>query len=373
VLETNIASTEMTADQYLLAGSDGLLPVTYYWRYRTWVPETDTYGAAWLPAASGQALTVDYGIPLVPSGLNVTPNPGPSGSFELTFTAGNAQGYDLEITGALSQNTQLLPDAYFICDQFTTRTVTLVGPDTYTWRVRGFNPVGDSAWSPGPDITVTAGTSCPKAGTPDYRSMRPADAARVNAPGGTASIAFQWDSVPGAAGYLVYVSSHSSAPILNYLDVGNVTRIDSINGAPIVLPAGSYLWCLVAYNCADPREYGGWNHSPLTPDDESPLFFEVIEDLSAPTIMGAGKGVAANTVDITWAGMAPATVDVLLFYIGAPGWLEALNRPVTATGANIGTVPLGAHAWGLGANYLVLTGKTPAGTAGPRSRLFVIP
>jgi hypothetical protein len=205
---------------------------------------------------------------------------------------------------------------------------------------------------------------------PDYRFMRPTDGwSVVAAASGTSPIAFQWQSVPGAAGYVIFVSSASGVPILNYVDVGNVTRVES----PAGLPPGTYLWSLVAYDHATPRQYGGWNHSPRTPLLESPIYFDVIADLTTPTINAAVKGVAANTVAITWLGTAPATVTVMLFYPGSAGWLETVDQSVTVTGANTGTIPLGALTWGPGANYLLLTGKTAAGLSGPRSRMFLVP
>jgi hypothetical protein len=382
VLETNVHGLAMTtAEEYFMAGSDGLLPGTYQWRYRTWVPETDIYGTAWRPGSGGQTLTIEYGLPALPTGLTCEPNPGASGNLTLSFVAGNAQGYDLEISGTLPQNNQVLHGAYFMpgadrvvpYDWVTSRAVTLAGPDTCTWRIRGFNPSGTSAWSRGPDITVGGGPRDPMPEVPDYRTMRPVDAWVVTALEGTSSIAFQWNSVPGAAGYLVYLSSASGVPILNYIDVGNVTRVDSIEGTRIALPPGNYVWCLLAYNAAQPREYGGWNHSSRTPTQESPIFFQVIADLRAPTITSAFRDEAANTVRIGWVGTAPATVDLLLFYSAAARWLDIRNQPVTATGESTGIVTLGQHAWGPGANYLLLTGKTATGTAGPRSRLFLLP
>ncbi|MDQ0291165.1 hypothetical protein [Oligosphaera ethanolica] len=369
----------------------GLLPGTYFWRYRTWHPNTDTYGNTWLPAAGARPLTVDYRnppvndtqYPVVPSALSCTPNPGAPGNFSLSFYAANAQGYDVEIKGTLPKNNQVLHNAYFMpgADKVvpfnvpTTRPITLVGPDTCTWRVRGFNPYGDSEWSSGPAIVVTTGTAIPAAGVPDYKHMRPTDGWWVaTAASGTAPLAFEWDPVPGATGYMMYLSSAAGVPILNYVDIGNVTWVDSINGVRIELPVGTYLWCLVAYNGASPREYGGWNHSPRTPDHESPIYFQVIADLTAPTISMAEKvkGADPDTVKITWVGIAPKSVDVLLFYPGAPDWLESRNRPVTVTGDLTGTVPLGI-AWGPGTSYILLTGKTATGLAGPRSRMFVIP
>jgi hypothetical protein len=190
----------------------------------------------------------------------------------------------------------------------------------------------------------------------------------------TASIVFEWEPVAGAAGYVLFLSDSKGLPILNYVDVGNTNHWpeDSTTGGRIVLPAGNYLWSLIAYNGADPREYGGWNCSPRTPTAESPIFFQVIRDLTVPTIYGATKA-GVDTVSITWAGPAPAFVDVRLFYPGSGGWLDAYNQPVAATGAKTGTVILG-HAWGVGVtNYLLLTGRTAAGATGPKSRLFVIP
>jgi hypothetical protein len=395
VLNTNVKGTAMApAEEYLLAGSDGLLPVTHYWRYRTWAPETDTYGATWLPAtsgASGQALPVDYDTPPAPVGLTCTADPDPThlGSFILTFTANNAQGYELQIFGNSPQNTQLLPRAYFMpgadyvvpFNQVTTRTVTLAGSDSYHWQVRGFNPSGESPWSTsrGAELAdIAVGTSfCPIPAAVDYRHMRPADtlAGTVIAaePGGVASFAFQWDPVPGAAGYVLYVASNIGQPILNYVDVENVTRYDNPNG----MPPGSYLWCLIAYSCAEPRVYGEWNHSMRSPGRESPVFFEVIADDIAPTITAAVIGVG-DTVNITWAGPALASVDVLLFNSASPGWQEALDQPVSALpGARTGSVPLGGLTWQPGANYLLLTATTAGTTTaapktGPRSRLFVI-
>ena len=103
----------------------------------------------------------------------------------------------------------------------------------------------------------------------------------------------------------------------------------------------------------------------------------MVAEHSAPTITAAVKGLE-NTVDIIWAGPPLATVDVLLYNTNSTGWQEAPDQPVTPTGANTGTVPLGGTlAWASGANYLLLTGTT-AGTetvdpiVGFRSRLFVI-
>ena len=172
---------------------------------------------------------------------------------------------------------------------------------------------------------------------------------------------------------MIYVSSAAGVPILNYVDVGNVTWVDSINGVRIELPVGTYLWCLVAYNGANPRQYGGWNHSKRTPTHESPIFFQVVKDLTAPTILKAERNAAANTIDITWMGITPTSVDVLLFYPGAANWLESRNRPVTVSATNplAGTVSIGMT-FGPGMNYILLTGKTATGLAGPRSRMFVL-
>ncbi|MGM0377621.1 MAG: hypothetical protein ACQEQ0_12680, partial [Bacteroidota bacterium] len=165
----------------------------HFWRYRTWDPNADTYGTDgdgdtdWLPAPGGHALTVDYRNPPVndtqypvePQALSSTPESGATGNFSLEFLAENAQGYDLEISGSLPQNNHKLHDVYFLpgADEVvpfnvpTTRTVTLVGPDTCTWRVRGFNPYGESEWSAPQTITVTGEGDIPAAEVPDYKSM----------------------------------------------------------------------------------------------------------------------------------------------------------------------------------------------------------
>jgi hypothetical protein len=287
------------------------------------------------------------------------------------FVAPNAQGYVLEIDSASGYH-QVLPASSLVAneagpgsvDLVVERPITLPATGTYTWRVRGLNPldVRDATepgyvprWTTGPAVEVSTVQAQP-VGKP--AGLVPRAGTVIACTGEAVSVPLEWTPVPGASGYLVYLSRLADGPLLDYVDVQAQTRI-----ADVPLTPGSYQWLVVARDASGTHRTWG----DLT-------YFEVVRDLAAPRVTAATvrTGEAADAVNLEWLGADPQTVTLQLFYSGAPGWLSFSNLLVTRTGPGRGWVSLGTQ-WRAGTdNYLLLQGTTAAGLCGEQSRLFVV-
>jgi hypothetical protein len=377
-VEAGSEQAEMMPGDYIRANSRGLVPGAYLYRVRTWEPVGNTFGD-W--SATTPIAVEEYGYAHAPTAAGVTVVDAGAGRYNLGFLPENAQGYELQIRGP--NNYYRVHEVFFAEDdegiiplnQPTVHAVALSTPGTYEWRVRGFNPLDRKAladaafdlaytaqWTDGPDFDVAAGADVGAAAKPT--GLTPAQGDVIAADNGVATVTFSWNPAENAETYEIYVAPLDGNAIFDYEMVGEITGDpQSTFIADVELAEGDYLWFVIPYN--EDGEAGTW--SDLT-------YFHVVEDLGVPTINAAAKrlGEAADAVDVTWVGAAPATVTVWLFYAGSPGWQVFEDQPVTVTGANTGWIYLGT-AWGAGDNYIMLQGTNAAGGAGDMSRLFVIP
>ena len=329
VLETNINGTDMSPLQYFRAGSEGLLPGEYTWRYRTWNPAQDVYGQVWRPVAGRQhaALTVeDYGFADMPTNLGVAGGPEP-GDFELTFTAPNARGWEVNVTGPNNyQRTYrgvYRPDpqtGVIPLNQPTMVKVSVPGTGTYSWEVRGFNPLDERdpnapapSWAQGPDLQAGAVAGVVP-GKPI--NLLPEDDAVIAAPQGRVEITLQWDPVFGADSYLVFLGPAAGNPILNYVNVGNTTtmRVD-------VRP-GSFTWMVIAQNTQG--QYGPWS------DSQS---LEIIRNATQAVIIKATVADAENNDTLTFVvppkGNPPEEVNLYHLDVESGTWTPYLGQVTT--------------------------------------------
>ncbi|OGV62858.1 MAG: hypothetical protein A3K19_26120 [Lentisphaerae bacterium RIFOXYB12_FULL_65_16] len=362
VLDTNVQGTEMTPSAYFKAGSEGLLPSTYYWRYRPWDPVADVYGSTWYPdevRGTGQISVNDYGHAAKPRDLSHTDNG--SGNYTLGFTADNARGYEVNITGPNGYARSFLhvfaPDAAGVIslNQPSELDINLVTPGTYTWDVRGFNPIDDNdgteTWSDTDQIVLAAQGTAVNMALQQPGGLQPPDGWLFRAPG---EILLQWDPVPGAAGYLLYLGSSSGHLPFNYTDIGNVTSLR------VNVQVGSYFWSVIAYDA----NYVGSRPSAMAR-------FDVIENAGAPVIqyVRVDADPTVLTVGVAAGTSLPATVDIRHFDAGTGQWRTYLAQPVVGAGTE-GTVTIAGADFTDG-EYVMISGKSATGLISPNKVLVI--
>lgn len=286
VVDTGIYGTAMDPIDYFRAGSEGLLPGTYTVHFETWNPGAGTYGnEGW----SGQIVVTDYGYADTPTDLNVIPpiSRGAGsmpGTFHFEFRAMNGRGYVLNLyrNGKLYRTYRnvFLPDAtgkLIPLNQLTSLPVDLDESGNYTAEVRAFNPLDESvegdlsrAGTPGPrwadftPFTVTADGDGGDPGDPEGQVFPNGEV--FVAPAGSIEITLQWNPIPEAVGYRLYLGAGNAAPIFDGLQVGATTSWR------VKVPLGSYIWQVVGVNAAG---NGTWS---------APYVFDVVRDATAPLI-----------------------------------------------------------------------------------------
>ncbi len=360
VLDTNVQGTEMTPAAYFSAGSEGLLPDTYYWRYRAWDPVADVYGATWSPDSvrgSEQRIVDDYGYAAKPHDLAHTDND--NGNYTLGFTADNARGYELTITGPNGYARTFLhifaPDATGVIplNQPDELDINLVTAGTYTWQVRGFNPIDDSdgteTWSDTAQIVTPGG---PPPEMPQPGGLQPPNGSLFRAPG---EILLQWDSVPGAAGYLLYLGSSDGHLPYNYADIGDVTSLR------VNVLVGSYFWTVIAYDDA----YAGSRPSAMAR-------FDVIQNAGAPVIqhVRVDADPTVLTIGVADGTDLPQTVDIRHFDADSGQWRTYLAQVVVGVTATEGTVTIDGADFDDG-EYVMISGTSAAGDVSPNKVLVI--
>ena len=307
LLETNVYGNFMDPQPYFRAGCEGLLPGNYTCRVRTWDLATDKKGDEIL---IDKPFTVpDYGEAKAAISLTVTAGENP-GEYTLGFIVPNARGYEAMVSGpngwtAKFRNvfrpdpvTGLMP-----LDQLVTLGVRLPATGTYSWKVRGFNPLDEAAglddvspaWTDGPVIVVQNPAANGPLNAPD--GMFPKDGDVINAPTGVITLTLQWNPVPGATSYLVYLASSGAAPVLPFKNVGNITSMR------IPLNTGNYSWSVMAINAEG-------NPSPA-----GIASFDVMQSIAVPVIQSvtvSGDGTRLTLAHMNGSALATA-VDIQHF------------------------------------------------------------
>jgi hypothetical protein len=370
--EANVHGTTMTAAEYFLAAFDGFPGGQWLWRYRGWDPAANRYGAFTPASLAGPpnpdcVLDLDYGPADAPTDLSCT-NPQP-GLYLLRFLAGNARGYDVRIVrngdselrtwrhafipgedadkqlgtaATLGLDNPVQPPPLFIPrDESATLAVNLPQAGVYRLYVRGFNPTderdGMPAFTEFP-APITVPTKQPALSPPQATGMIPGGNDLIAIPGSASSMPhrLQWDPVPGAQRFVLYLAAANATPLFNFEDVGNATRLD------LDLPPGSYTWQVVGLNQEGAVPTAG-HWSPAQ-------HFEVVRSLEGSAVVttpdAAGTRIAAverisdTRIRIAWAagGAAPDLIEIRHFCSGARGWTTYAPRalldvdPVACTG-----------------------------------------
>jgi len=363
-VDTNVAGTVMTPEAYFKAGSEGLLPGTYSWRCRGWDPVSDAYSATWYPAtARGGAERVvdDYGPAAMPRDLAVTDNG--AGNYTLEFTCDNARGYELTMTGPNGYSRTFrhvfAPDAAGVIplNRPSALDINLVTAGTYSWEVRGFNPVDEAAgtetWSDPVQIVLAAQGTAVDMAQQQPGGLQPPDGWLCRAPG---EILLQWDPVPGAAGYLLYLGSSDGHLPYNYADLGAVTSLR------VNVQVGSYFWTVIAYDAG----YVGSRPGAMTR-------FDVIRNAGAPVIQYVAVDADPTTLTVGVAGgtSLPQTVDIRHYDADSAQWRTFLAQPVAGATATEGTTVTIAGADFTVGEYVMISGTSATGLVSPNKVLVI--
>ena len=361
--EANVHGTTMTAPEYFLAAFDGFPEGRWLWRYRGWDPATDRYGA-FTPATldgsvdAAYVLDLDYGPAATPAELSCT-NPAP-GLYLLHFLVGNARAYEVRIVHSGHNDIRTWRHAFIPGedpdkqqglatfgldnppmvppliprDEPATLAVNLPRVGTYRVSIRGFNPTDERDGMPaytGFPETIVVRTKQPAYSPPQATGMIPGGSDLIAIPGSGPSMPhrLQWDPMPGAQHFVLYLAAANASPLFNFADVGSATRLD------VDLPPGSYTWEVIGLNDEGAKPAAGtW--SPAQ-------HFEVVRQIEGSAIVTAPaqvdatgvrlsrvERVSATRIRIVWAagGAAPDLIEVRHFWSGRHGWVSYAPRPL---------------------------------------------
>jgi hypothetical protein len=332
--EANVHGTTMTAVEYFLAAFDGFPGGRWLWRYRPWDPTlgADGYGP-FTPASWGgtpdpaYVLDLDYGPAAPPTALALAA--AAPGIHRLNFLVSNARGYEVRVVRdrdgmartwrhafipgedpdkqqgtpatAGQDNPPMDPPMIPVNEQATASlAVNLPEPGIYRLYVRGFNPTderdGLAPFTEFP-VALTVATA-PPAYTPDNATgMIPGDRARIATPASTEVMPhrLQWDPVPGAQRFVLYLAAANASPLFNFDDIGSATQLD------VALPPGSYSWQVVGLNDAGPTPTPGhWSAAQ---------HFEVVRDIgSSAMVMDEALAEPSDSAGIPPGG-APSSAN----------------------------------------------------------------
>jgi hypothetical protein len=397
--EATVQGTTMTDAEYFLAAFDGFPGGTWLWRYRGWDPATDAYGP-FVPATLAgvpdptYTLDLDYGPAAAPTGL-ATDHTAP-GIWLLSFLPGNARAYEVRSVRQSDGRTRTWRHAFIPGedpakatgnpaqfgqdnppmdppriprDQPTTLAVNLTEPGVYRLFVRGFNPTDERDGLPAfvefPQ-TVTLDVPQPATTPPAATGMIPGGSDLIAIPAGIELMPhrLQWDPMPGAQRFVLYLAAANATPLFNFADVGSGTRLE------VALTPGSYTWQVVGLSDegALPAT-GAW--SPAQ-------HFEVVGSLLRPAMAVGVERLDATRIRVQWAngGAVPALVEVRHFYRGLRSWRSHAPQALTEVDpdARTGVVTLPELARG-GTHYVLLRGYvlTAAGQYEPgEPRVFTV-
>jgi hypothetical protein len=400
--EANVHGTTMTHAEYFLAAFDGFPGGRWLWRYRPWDPATNTYGA-FIPAAltgtpdPAYALDLDYGPAATPTELAIADTV--SGIHLLSFLVGNARGYEVRsvrvdddevrtwrhafIPGEDPAKQQGTPATFGLDnptmdppeiprDQAATLAVNLPQPGTYHLYVRGFNPSDERDGLPAFTEFPTSVRVEPRQTAlppPAATGMIPGGADLIAIPGGAATMAhrLQWDPLPGAQRFVLYLAAANASPLYNFADVGSDTRLE------VALPPGSYTWQVIGLNDEGTAPtVGAWSAAQ---------HFEIVRTLERPAMITKVERVRDSTtrLRVTWAagGAVPDLVGVRHFYSGQRRWTDYAPRALEEVDLAAGTGVIEIADLALpGAHHVLLRGYVLAlsGTYLPgQPRTFVVP
>ena len=303
----------------------------YRLEVRGWNSIMDTFGNSLdfnpeLEGIQNFNFSVQYGPPLDPVPETMMIEEIENGVYELTFTVENASGYDIEIDASSNNNLDQIIRKTFSLDanntvsfnQETSLEIHLSTPDSYRISVRGFNPCSDEVNEcvddsnanndgfsefvefPGSPIIISEPVQAKTPGQPTGLFPKTGGIITVADESGEVATNLQWDPVAGATSYAIYLGAVGGTPILNFENVGNVTR------QPVSLTPGSYSWMVIGLNESASVPFGQWSDSQR---------FEVVAKIDVPVITGVekddGEGNDVTSVQITWApGTVPGNVDV---------------------------------------------------------------
>jgi hypothetical protein len=256
-------------------------------------------------------------------------------------------------------------------DEETTLLIDLPDPDVYRIFVRGYNPSDERDGLPPftefpRRLVISKRLTALRPPKPTGTIPATGDVIAIPAHRDTIPHRLQWDPIPGANGYVVYLAAANDSPLLNFENVGDITRynIDA-------LPPGSYTWQMIGISerGAVP-DYGVWG---------TPQHFEVIDHIMAPVVI---QNVTRNpdapdtAVVVHWAedGSPPAAVRVYHYYEGRTSWEKLPEAPLTDVdmAERTGVYTVGTELATPGAHFLLIRGINADGDKG-EFMLFDVP
>jgi hypothetical protein len=263
--------------------STGLAPDTYYWRV---LASNGCGDGPW--SSPTWSLTVDTPAPSSAPTL-FDPSNG-------TGTCDATPDFDWSnVTGAMSYRIQVDNDSGFgspeinVTPSVSNYTPSApLSPDTYYWRVQGYNGCGDGPWS-SPTWSFTVDQSAPSSAPSLYEPTTGSGSC-------DATPFFDWSNVSGATAYRIQVDNDSGfgSPEINVTpSVSNYTPSSPLS-------PDTYYWRVQGYNgCGDgPWSSPTWNFTVNTP-----------APTSAPTLSlpANGSGTCDSTPYFDWSTVSGAT------------------------------------------------------------------
>jgi len=239
----------------------------------------------------------------------------------------------------------------------------------HAW-VRGLNPTderdGLPAFTEFPTALVVDAPQ-PAYTPPAATGMIPGGSDLIAIPGSGTLMPhrLQWDPMPGAQRFVLYLAAANATPLYNVEDVGSQTRLE------VALPPGSYTWQVVGLSDegASPAS-GTW--SPAQ-------HFEVVSNLLRPAMAAGVERLSATRIRVRWtgAGAIPERVEVRHFWSGRRAWTSYAPQTLLAVdlAARTGEVEIADLARN-GAHYVLLRGYVRAATGDllpGEPRLFPVP